>query len=210
LTLLNSLGDSGFVVIGPGKVTYRSEMQTHAFNTPYQMSKVPPKMQAQHAIFGGSTHFSETPKDSDVTKHKVQHGDIVLFATDGVWDNLSAQDVLSVVTKVMEDQGYWSTNSNSAGAETKLNETKVRSLPGTITGKTQENYLPGLIASAVMREAKIAGLDRKRNGPFAREVKLYYPNEGWQGGKPDDIAVVVAIAVQNGEPEENGPVKAKL
>ena len=121
LTMWNSLGDSGFVVIGPGKVTYRSEMQTHAFNTPYQMSKVPPKMQAQHAIFGGSTHFSETPKDSDVTKHKVQHGDIVLFATDGVWDNLSAQDVLSVVTKVMEEQGYWSTNSNSAGAETKLN-----------------------------------------------------------------------------------------
>ena len=67
----NSLGDSGFVVIGPGKVTYRSEMQTHAFNTPYQMSKVPPRMQAQHAIFGGSTHFSETPQDADVTKHKV-------------------------------------------------------------------------------------------------------------------------------------------
>jgi protein phosphatase PTC7 len=196
------LGDSGFVVIGPGKITYRSEMQTHAFNTPYQMSKVPPKMQAQHAIFGGSTHFSETPKDADVTKHKVQHGDIVLFATDGVWDNLSAQDVLSVVTKVMEEQGYWT--------ETKLNETKVRTLPGTITEKNQENYLPGLIASAVMREAKIAGLDRKRNGPFAREVKLYYPQEGWQGGKPDDIAVVVAIAVENGELEDKGPIKAKL
>jgi len=190
------------VVIGPGKITYRSEMQTHAFNTPYQMSKVPPKMQAQHAIFGGSTHFSETPKDADVTKHKVQHGDIVLFATDGVWDNLSAQDVLSVVTKVMEEQGYWT--------ETKLNETKVRTLPGTITEKNQENYLPGLIASAVMREAKIAGLDRKRNGPFAREVKLYYPQEGWQGGKPDDIAVVVAIAVENGELEDKGPIKAKL
>ena len=72
----NSLGDSGFVIIGPGKVTYRSEMQTHAFNTPYQMSKVPPRMQAQHAIFGGSTHFSETPQDADVTKHKVQHGDV--------------------------------------------------------------------------------------------------------------------------------------
>jgi len=210
LTRWNSLGDSGFLVIGPGKVTYRSEMQTHAFNTPYQMSKVPPKMQAQHAIFGGSTHFSETPKDSDVTKHKVQHGDIVLFATDGVWDNLSAQDLLGVVTKVMEEQGYWSTNTNSAGAETKLNETKVRTLPGTITEKTQENYLPGLLASAVMREAKIAGLDRKRNGPFAREVKLYYPHEGWQGGKPDDIAVVVAIAVENGALEENGPIKAKL
>jgi protein phosphatase PTC7 len=210
----NSLGDSGFVIIGPGKVTYRSEMQTHAFNTPYQMSKVPPRMQAQHAIFGGSTHFSETPQDADVTKHKVQHGDIVLFATDGVWDNLSAQDVLGVVTKVMEEQGYWSTvtSENAAGGpETKLDEKKLRALPGNVTGeKVQESYLPGLVASAVMREAKTAGLDRKRNGPFAREVKLYYPNEGWEGGKPDDIAVVVAIAVENGPLKADEPVKAKL
>lgn len=192
-------------------MTFRSEMQTHAFNTPYQMSKVPPKMQAQHAIFGGSTHFSETPKDADVTKHKVQHGDIVLFATDGVWDNLSAQDVLGVVTKVMVEQGYWSTNGGSAGAETlKLDDKKVRELPGKITEKTQESYLPGLIASAVMREAKIAGLDRKRNGPFAREVKFYYPNEGWEGGKPDDIACVVAIAVENGPLGDEEPIKAKL
>lgn len=181
-------------------------MQTHAFNTPYQMSKVPPKMQAQHAIFGGSTHFSETPQDADVTKHKVRHGDIVLFATDGVWDNLSAQDVLGVVTKVMEEQGYWST----AGSETKLDDSKVRALPGKITAKVEESYLPGLVASAVMREAKIAGLDRKRNGPFAREVKFYYPNEGWEGGKPDDIAVVVAIAVENGPLSADEPVKAKL
>lgn len=125
-------------------------------------------MQAQHAIFGGSTHFSETPKDADVTKHKVQHGDIVLFATDGVWDNLSAQDVLGVVTKVMEEQGYWSTSTsgnnknNAAGgaSETKLDDKKVRALPGNVTEKVQESYLPGLLASAVMREAKIAGLDR--------------------------------------------------
>lgn len=201
-----NLGDSGFVIVSPGKIAFRSEMQTHAFNTPYQMSKVPPKMQAQHAIFGGSTHFSETPQDADVTKHKVQHGDIVLFATDGVWDNLSAQDVLKVVTKVMEEQGYW----NEAGGETTLNETKVRSLPGKVSPKTQESYLPGLLASAVMREAKLAGLDTKRNGPFAREVKLYYPHEAWQGGKPDDIAVVVAVAVENGPLADEKPIKAKL
>lgn len=192
--------------MGPGKVAHRSEMQTHAFNTPYQMSKVPPKMAAQHAIFGGSVHFSETPQDADVTKHQVQHGDVVLFATDGVWDNLSAQDVLSVVTKVMEEQGYW----NADGEETTLNDTKVRQLPGRVTEKNAESYLPGLLASAVMREAKVAGLDRKRNGPFAREVKFYYPQEGWEGGKPDDIAVVVAVAVENGSAGGEEPIKAKL
>jgi protein phosphatase PTC7 len=122
--------------------------------------------------------------------------------------------VLGVVTKVMEEQGYWSTvtSENAAGGpETKLDEKKLRALPGNVTGeKVQESYLPGLVASAVMREAKTAGLDRKRNGPFAREVKLYYPNEGWEGGKPDDIAVVVAIAVENGPLKADEPVKAKL
>ena len=202
----NSLGDSGLLIISPGKITFRSPPQTHAFNTPYQMSKLPAKLQAQHAIFG-STHFSETPQDADVTTHKVSHGDIVLFATDGVWDNLSTQDTLRIITKVMEENGYW---FRSEGAETRVNETMVKEIPGQVTGKAQESYLPGLLAAAVMREAKVAGLDRRRQGPFAKEVKRVYPSEPWEGGKPDDIAVVVAVAVENGHLAENGPVRAKL
>ena len=42
-----NLGDSAFLILGPGKVAYRSSIQTHAFNTPYQLSKVPAKMMAQ-------------------------------------------------------------------------------------------------------------------------------------------------------------------
>ncbi|KAI5369483.1 putative PPM-type phosphatase domain, protein phosphatase 2C [Septoria linicola] len=203
-----NLGDSGYLIFGPGKVAHRSIVQTHAFNTPYQMSKVPAKMQAQYAIFGGATYFSETPAQADVFNHKLKHGDVVLFATDGVWDNLSAQDTLRIVQRVMEEGGYW---SRSQGAETKVNETKIRELPTKIEYGMQKSYLPGQIASAVMREAKIAGLDRRRDGPFAREVKQHYPQEGWAGGKPDDIAVVVAIAVQDGTSQaEDKPIKAKL
>ena len=68
-----------------------------------------------------------------------------------------------------------------------------------------------------MREAKIAGLDRRRNGPFAKEVNARYPDEGWEGGKPDDIAVVVCIAVEDGDVHKttghdvrDRPIKAKL
>ncbi|KAK4634930.1 hypothetical protein CLAFUW4_00511 [Fulvia fulva] len=202
-----NLGDSGYLIFSPGKVAHRSEVQTHAFNTPYQFSKVPAKMQAQYAIFGGQTHFSETPNEADVDNHQLKHGDIVLFATDGVWDNLSAQDTLQVVARVMEEGGYWS--KSSKGAETMLNHSLIQSLPRTIDNKVKDSYLPGQIAAAVMREAKIAGLDRRREGPFAKEVKARYPQEGWEGGKPDDIAVVVCIAVE----ESSGVdklIKAKL
>ncbi|EGP91497.1 uncharacterized protein MYCGRDRAFT_53722 [Zymoseptoria tritici IPO323] len=204
-----NLGDSGYLIFGPGRVAHRSVVQTHAFNTPYQFSKVPAKMQAQYAIFGGSTHYSETPAQADVFIHQLKHGDIVMFATDGVWDNLSAQDTLAIVTRVMEGGGYWSKSNN--GAETMLNDTLIQALPRTIDDTTSQNYLPGILAAAVMREAKMAGLDRRRNGPFAKEVKQYYPDEPWEGGKADDIAVVVAVAVQemDGEPDTK-PIKAKL
>lgn len=207
-----NLGDSGYIVFGPGKVAHRSNVQTHAFNTPYQMSKVPPKMQAQYAIFGDTTYFSETPAQADVYHHQLKHGDVVLFATDGVWDNLSAQDTLHVVQRVMEEGGYWFKSHNFPGAESLVNDTLIRNMPRRIEDKVQDKFLPGLIAAAVMREAKIAGLDRRRDGPFAKEVKQRYPSEGWEGGKPDDIAVVVGIAVQEDgtHVNEEKPIKAKL
>ena len=206
-----NLGDSAFLILGPGKVAHRSSIQIHAFNTPYQLSKVPAKMMAQHQIFGGGQHFSEVPSQADVSRHRVRHGDIVVFATDGVWDNLSAQDTLGIVTRVMEERGYW----NADSAETMLNSELISALPMTIEGKDQDSYLPAHLATAIMREAKAAGLDRRRDGPFAKEVNIRYPQEGWSGGKPDDIAVVVCVAVEGTEGDTaNGgdekPIKAKL
>lgn len=169
-------------------------------------------MQAQHAIFGGATHFSETPAQADVSQHTLRHGDIVVFATDGVWDNLSAQDTLEIVTRIMHEGSFWvpsdRSSSSSSNAETRLNHSSIRSIPDTVDFTRDENYLPALLATAIMREAKVAGMDRRRNGPFAKEVKRYYPHEPWSGGKPDDIAVVVCVAVQ--EEVQEKTIKAKL
>ena len=211
-----NLGDSAFLILSPGRVAYRSAIQTHAFNTPYQLSKVPAKLMAQHRIFGGGQHFSEVPDQADVTRHKVRHGDIVVFATDGVWDNLSAQDTLGIVTRVMEEGGYWGNPAQSDSVETVLNSSLISSLPKRIKEKDAETYLPGLLATAIMKEAKVAGLDRRRDGPFAKEVNMHFPQEGWSGGKPDDIAVVVCVAVDGAveiaerHESEEKPIKAKL
>lgn len=207
---VRSLGDSGFVVISPGRVVHRSQPQTHAFNTPYQLSKIPAKMQQQYAIFGGATHFSETPAQADVASYQLKHGDIVLFATDGVWDNISAQDTLKIVAQIMQDGGYWIPSRKTGDAETMLNDTLIQNLPARNVDIIEDAYLPGQLARAVMHEAKVAGLDRKRNGPFAKEVNLRYPHEGWRGGKPDDIAVVACIAVDESRSANEAPLKAKL
>ncbi|KAG9651177.1 protein serine/threonine phosphatase 2C, partial [Aureobasidium melanogenum] len=191
-----NLGDSGFLILAPGKVSFMSPAQTHAFNTPYQLSKLTPRMQAQNRIFGNSAQISETPAQSDVTNHSLHHGELVIFATDGVLDNLSGMDILNIVQPIMEKHGYWA----AASKEAIVKADKLRD------PKEVENLskLPSEIAYSIMRNAKIAGLDTRRDGPFAKEVHKYFPNEEYHGGKPDDIAVIVALAIQDGAP------KAKL
>jgi protein phosphatase PTC7 len=63
--------------------------------------------------------------------------------------------------------------------------------------KERENSLQALLAVAIAGEAKMASLNTKVDGPFAREVQKFYPGEDFHGGKADDICVVVAIVVGN-------------
>ncbi|KAF2753235.1 protein serine/threonine phosphatase 2C [Pseudovirgaria hyperparasitica] len=182
-----NLGDSGFVHIGRGKISFTSDAQTHAFNTPFQLSKIPRRMRAQMAMFGTESAFADNPKDSKVTMHDLSHGDILVLATDGVWDNLSPQDTLEIVSRYMIDNGAWTDSGAGITVSKKL---------GVATEQASgRQTLQSLIARAVTKEAKRAGLNARRDGPFAREVRRYYPAEKWHGGKPDDICVVVVIAV---------------
>ncbi|KAG7250505.1 hypothetical protein CRUP_011280, partial [Coryphaenoides rupestris] len=58
-----NLGDSGFLVVRGGEVVHRSDEQQHYFNTPFQLSIAPPGVEG--AL-----------------------GDIILTATDGLFDNM--------------------------------------------------------------------------------------------------------------------------
>lgn len=200
-----NLGDSGFVHLRPGKVHYVSEPQTHAFNTPYQLSLVPAAMRSQSKAFGGEM-LQDEPSDAEVSYHTVTHGDILVLASDGVWDNLSAADVLDIIGRYMTNLHAWRINESDAQ---EMPNTKDSSLPfSLLDGLTRDGGIPttertlqAALAIAVAGEAKIASLDKKRDGPFAREVQRHYPGEDWRGGKVDDISVVVAVVV-GVEPEK--------
>ena len=132
------------------------------------------------------------PKDASVTTHKVRHGDILVFATDGVWDNLSPTDLLKIVSKQMTGFGAWVTGDRGTEISKKIHELTEE---GGIALQT-ENSLQTTLAVNIVGEAKSASVDLKRDGPFAKEVHKNYPYEEWHGGKVDDICVVVAVAVQ--------------
>jgi len=188
-----NLGDSGFMHLSLHAVKHFSHSQTHAFNTPYQLSKIPERMLVQMAVFGTGP-LADSPKDANVTSHRVRHGDVLIFATDGVWDNLSPQDALGVVSRCMLDVGAW---VEKADQELDVSADLATLTQADRKKKADAKSLQARLALAITKEAKEASLNTRRDGPFAKEVQKYYPEENWHGGKPDDIAAVVAVVVQN-------------
>lgn len=202
-----NLGDSGFVHIRLGTVHHYSNAQTHAFNTPYQLSKTPPEILTQAAIFGGLP-LNDSPDRADVSDNQLQHGDIVVFATDGVWDNLSSQDILTIVSQQMRDTKAWERTDKGLTVHDYLSSL-VQTPPTAVqtNGESKKWSLQSVIASHIVGEAKIASMDRKRDGPFAKAVQREYPMDRWHGGKVDDITALVLIAVEN---KQGQTLKAKL
>jgi len=81
-----NLGDSGFLVVRDGKLLHMQKEQQHGFNFPFQMG----------------TNSSDTAMDAQVVELDVQPGDVVVAGTDGVFDNVFAADIVSLVTEGVE------------------------------------------------------------------------------------------------------------
>ncbi|KAF5693431.1 2C phosphatase [Fusarium denticulatum] len=197
-----NLGDSGFLQLRLNGVHTYSEPQTHAFNTPFQLSLVPPSVAARMAAFGGA-QLSDLPRDADVTQHALRHGDILILATDGVLDNLFNQDILRIASRVLVSTGAW-VMADAGGVRVADSLEPLVEFPEASEGKRTAT-LQSALATEIVTAAKRASVNTKLDGPFAKEVHKYYPQENWHGGKVDDICVVVAVVN-----ETTPAVKSKL
>lgn len=83
-----SLGDSGARIIRNGKVIKRSKEQSHAFNAPYQLSDL---------------DVSDTVAMGSNISSRVKEGDILLLASDGLFDNVEEAEILSLITAANGD-----------------------------------------------------------------------------------------------------------
>ncbi|KAM6526585.1 Protein phosphatase 2C 7 [Fusarium solani] len=199
-----NLGDSGFLQLRLNAVHTYSEPQTHAFNTPFQLSLVPPSVAARMAAFGGA-QLSDLPRDADVTQHSLRHGDVLVFATDGVLDNLFNQDILRIASRVLVRSGAWVMTEAGGVRVADALEPLVQLPEASEEKKERTLTLQSLLATEIVTAAKRASVNTKLDGPFAKEVHKYYPNENWHGGKVDDICVVVAVVN-----ETSAGLKSKL
>ncbi|KIY70893.1 protein serine/threonine phosphatase 2C [Cylindrobasidium torrendii FP15055 ss-10] len=91
-----NLGDSGFYVIRSAAVHHKEPAQQHFFNCPLQLTKYPQQMQTKR----GSSSGTDTPEKSALREISLRHGDIVVACTDGLLDNVFAEEVLRIISLV--------------------------------------------------------------------------------------------------------------
>lgn len=91
-----NIGDSGFIVVRKGEIVHRSEEQQHYFNTPFQLSMPPPGH--------GPNVLSDSPESADTFEFPVKDGDVILVATDGVFDNVPTKLLLDTLKEVEGEQ----------------------------------------------------------------------------------------------------------
>ena len=82
---LNSVnvGDSGFIIIREDQVIQSCQITIHGFNFPFQLGQGSP----------------DQPEDGVVDSFELKPEDIIVMATDGLWDNLFEEQVAELVVK---------------------------------------------------------------------------------------------------------------
>lgn len=91
-----NLGDSGFMIIRSSTVFHRQKSQTHFFNCPRQLAKLP-----THA----DSDAMDYPSDADIYETKLRDGDIIVAYTDGLSDNVFNNEIAAICSLVSRAGG---------------------------------------------------------------------------------------------------------
>ncbi|KAI5959360.1 PTC7 [Candida theae] len=98
-----NLGDSWCGLFREYRLVKETNFQTHNFNTPYQLAKIPQHI-LRKAAMEGRRYIIDEPKLADEYSWDLQKGDIVMFATDGVTDNVVPKDIEIFLKDHLEDK----------------------------------------------------------------------------------------------------------
>lgn len=81
-----NLGDCGVLVVRGQGIIFRTAEQQHSFNFPFQLG----------------TGSKDSPSDAETFTVKVKEGDIVIVASDGLFDNLFDDEILEIAVSMTE------------------------------------------------------------------------------------------------------------
>ena len=152
-----NLGDSGYIIVRNKKVIFHTPVQQWRFNAPYQC---------------GTNH--KLPYNADKFEHKVEGGDLLIFASDGLWDNLDDNQIIKQIHIC----------HGSGEQEHKMKKEGEVNASYPHVDETLE------MAKCIAHSAHFFSMQKGYESPFAKgaakEGKLY------MGGKEDDITVMVS------------------
>lgn len=160
------------------RVAFIAQQQLFSFNHPYQLGWTGEELDPNEG-----TSF-KTAHDSCTTSIHVRRGDIIIMATDGLFDNVNLDDITKIALKWEQSVGLIRGGDIAArerrwamgNSLTLLSAEKVEDLATQLCEKARENSLDKIIDS-----------------PFAMLAK---DNDIlWSGGMPDDCTVIVAHVV---------------
>lgn len=83
-----NIGDSGFAIVRRNKLCFKSPSQQHSFNFPYQI---------------GRERGNDSPMLADKFEIELREGDIVVLATDGLFDNVFDDDLCRLTTDARDN-----------------------------------------------------------------------------------------------------------
>jgi protein phosphatase PTC7 len=147
-----NLGDSAAWVVRDGAVVARTKEISHYFDCPYQLAVDSP----------------DRPRDCTKLQLELLPQDIVLMASDGIFDNLSELAICKVLASFSNIVSSSSSPSSSPAAR---------------------------IAKSLVDESRRVSLDINADTPYAKLAKKnrYNNYRSGMGGKVDDISCVLVV-----------------
>nr|XP_019011714.1 uncharacterized protein I206_03819 [Kwoniella pini CBS 10737]OCF50495.1 hypothetical protein I206_03819 [Kwoniella pini CBS 10737] len=158
-----NLGDSGYAIMRNDEIIHISEPQTHFFNCPYQLSKIPKDMQQNGVIH-------DTPSLADTFNFQVEVGDVIILFTDGLSDNLPISHIPLLSSKLNKILNSYE-NSHLNQIEKSSEFSRLFS-----------DILVGYSRNAMKR----TGNEKDWKTPFELEASKKVPQYGFKGGKIDE------------------------
>ncbi|KAJ7623183.1 phosphatase 2C-like domain-containing protein [Roridomyces roridus] len=88
-----NLGDSGFSIIRDSSILYSQPVQTHFFNCPKQLTKLPPPSAKRF-----TRACVDSPREAEAYWTQLCHRDIIVAYTDGLSDNVFPHEMAEICT----------------------------------------------------------------------------------------------------------------
>ncbi|WVQ77656.1 hypothetical protein IAR50_007344 [Cryptococcus sp. DSM 104548] len=174
--VFSNMGDSGYLILRGNEIFEISKPQTHFFNCPKALSKIPVELRHKQLIH-------DDPSVADMKSFALKAGDTIALYTDGFSDNVPTSHIPSLSTllnRILDDPANAGLSPSERASE---------------RARLFADMLVGYGRSAMQRTGEEKGANDWKT-PFEEEAAIAQPRWKWKGGKYDDITVMTAVVTE--------------